>query len=85
MKRIGNFLFVEQWFNDHKPEQAIVNINSIDNICSNQLRDGKQHSVIETSTGKIALTGDHNDNIMDLSELLKKENKGVNTKVIENE
>lgn len=71
MKRIGNFLFVEQWFADHKPEQAIVNINKIDNICSHQLSDGKQHSVIKTPEGKIALAGNHNDNIIELSGLLR--------------
>lgn len=70
MKRIGNFLFVEQWFTDHEPEQAIVNIDKIDNICSKALLDGKQHSVIETPEGKIGLTGNHNNNIIELSKLL---------------
>lgn len=79
MKRIGNFLFVEQWFADHEPEQAIVNINTIDTICTSKLADRKQHSVIETQTAKIALTGDHDDNIMDLSELLKEDNKAVDS------
>lgn len=72
MKRIGNFLFVEQHFSDHKPEQAIVDINSIECIIANELRDGKQHTVIETNSAKVALTGDHNDNIVRLAELLEK-------------
>lgn len=71
MKRIGNFLFVEQWFNDHKPEQAIINISKIDNICSNELLDCRQHTVIETSKDRVAITGEHADNIIELSELLK--------------
>lgn len=72
MKRIGNFLFVEQWFGDHKPEQAIVDINSIEFITTNELRDCKQHTVIVTNSAKVVLPGDHNDNIIQLAELLEK-------------
>lgn len=72
MKRIGNFLFVEQWFNDHEPEQAIVNINSIKCIVANELLDCKQHTMIELNSAKMALTGNHNDNIIKLAELLEK-------------
>lgn len=75
MKRIGNFLFIEQWFEDHEPEQAIININKIDNICSAEMSDYKQHSVIETPEGNIAITGDHNDNIIELSKLLSTPNE----------
>ena len=73
MKRIGNFLFVEQWFNDHEPEQAIVNINSIECIGANELPDCHQHTVIETNSAKIALTGNHSDNITELSRVLSNE------------
>jgi len=74
MKRIGNFLFVEQWFNDHEPEQAIVNINSIKCVVANELSDCKQHTMIEMGMhgAKIALAGDHNDNLIQLAELLEK-------------
>lgn len=72
MKRIGNFLFVEQWFNDHEPEQAVVNINSIECIVANELSDCRQHTMIETIDAKMALTGNHNDNIIQLAELLEK-------------
>lgn len=74
MKRIGNFLFVEQWFNDHEPEQAIVNINSIKCVVANELPNCKQHTMIEMGMhgAKIALAGDHNDNLIQLAELLEK-------------
>ena len=71
MKRIGNFLFVEQWFDDHKPEQAIINIDMIDSICTSELHDGKQHTLIRMQDEHIAITGEHTDNIIELSELLK--------------
>lgn len=70
MKRIGNFLFVEQWFKDHEPEQAIVNINSIDCIVANELPDCRQHTIIEINRAKIALTGNHDDNIIELAKNL---------------
>lgn len=71
MKRIGNFLFVDQWYKDlDEPMPSIVNINLIDNICANMLNDHKQHTVIETTSSKIALTGDHFDNMIRLAELL---------------
>lgn len=72
MKRIGNFLFVEQWFNDHESEQAVINIDVIECIVANELRDRRQHTVIATTDAKIALVGDHNDNIIKLAELLEK-------------
>lgn len=72
MKRIGNFLFVEQWFSDHEPEQAIINIDSIECIVANELSDCRQHTIIKTKGAKTALTGDHDDNIILLAELLEK-------------
>lgn len=74
MKRIGNFLFVEQWFNDHKPEQAIVNIDSIKCVVANKLSDCKQHTMIgmKMDNASMALTGDHADNIIELAKLLEK-------------
>lgn len=69
MKRIGNFLFVEQWFEDHKPEQAIININQIDVIYTNHI-DGKQRTIIKTPESKIVLTGEHDDNIIELAKNL---------------
>lgn len=72
MKRIGNFLFVEQWFNEHEPEQAVVNIDSIECIVANELSDCRQHTMIETTDAKMALTGNHVDNIIKLAELLEK-------------
>ena len=72
MKRIGNFLFIEQWFNDHKPEQAVINIDVINHIYASELLDGKQHTLIKTQNeDHIAITGEHADNIIELSELLK--------------
>lgn len=70
MKRIGNFLFVEQWFKDHKPEQAIINIDQIDVIYTNHI-DGKQRTIIETPESKIVLTGEHDNNIIELAKNLK--------------
>lgn len=69
MKRIGNFLFIEQWFEDHNPEQAIVNVNQIDTVYANNIA-GKQRTVIETPESKIVLTGEHNDNIIELAKNL---------------
>ena len=72
MKRIGNFLFVEQWFNDHEPEQAVININAIECIAANELNDYRQHTMIDTNSARMALTGNHDDNIIQLAELLEK-------------
>ena len=70
MKRIGNFLFVEQWFKDATPRQAIVSINAITCICAENVCN-HEYTVIElTNDTKIALTGEHVDNIVDLSKLL---------------
>lgn len=75
MKKIGNFLFVEQWFKEDSPRPTIISINTIayiraTNICENGIRYG-EHTVIElTNDTKIALTGEHVDNIVDLSKLL---------------
>lgn len=72
MKRIGNFLFVEQWFNDHEPEQAVINIDAIECVVANELSDCRQHTMIETKGAKMALAGNHVDNIIKLAELLEK-------------
>lgn len=71
MKRIGNFLFVDQWYKDlDEPMPAIININMIDNICTQKLEDRKQHTIVETSSAKVVLAGDHFDNMIRLAELL---------------
>ena len=71
MKRIGTFLFVDQWFKDlDEPMPAIININMIDNVCCNLMVDKKQHTVVETPSSKIVLVGEHFDNMIRLSELL---------------
>ena len=76
MKRIGNFLFVEQWFKKDSPRPAIISINAIahiraTDICDNGISYGEHTNIELTTNTKIALTGNHDDNIIELSELLK--------------
>lgn len=70
MKRIGNFLFVEQWFIDCEPRPMIININLI-GVIHAQTCEGRERTAIDLSTNdRIYLTGEHDDNIIELSELL---------------
>ncbi len=70
MKKIGNFLFAEQWFIDDEPRPMIININSIE-VVHAQICEGRERTAIDLSTNdRIYLTGDHDDNIVELSELL---------------
>ena len=75
MKRIGNFLFVEQWFKKDPPSPAIISINAIGyiratDICDDGIPYGEHTSIELTNNTKIALTGNHDDNIIELSQLL---------------
>lgn len=73
MKRIGNFLFVEQWFQDAVPCQAVIAINAITCIFPQNFRNTGGRTVIELSTdSKFILTGKHEDNIITLAKLLEK-------------
>lgn len=80
MRRIGNYLFVEQCFRDAEPHQAIVAINAIENICAHEIANCGQRTVIETSNSKIALSGNHDDNIIELSILLAEQEKRISRK-----
>lgn len=76
MKRIGNFLFVEQWFINAAPRQAIVNIDRINTIYEHFI-DDEDRTVIETPESNMVLTGNHDDNIIELSRVLGKANEDV--------
>lgn len=74
MKRIGNFLFVEQYYRDADiTPQAIIAIDSIACICSQNVLGNGQNTVIELSNkSQLIITGEHDDNIIELSKLLEK-------------
>lgn len=74
MKRIGNFLFVEQCYKDADiTPQAVIAIDSITCICSQNVLGNCQSTIIELSNeSKLIITGEHDDNIIMLSKLLEK-------------
>lgn len=74
MRRIGNFLFVEQCYNDTDiTPQAIIAIDSITCIYSQNVLGNRQSTIIALSNeSALIITGEHDDNIIMLSKLLEK-------------
>ena len=70
MRRIGNFLFVQQQFIDAEPNDAIIAIDDIA-IIMEQCENNKIFTKIILKSGNgIRITGEHVDNIIELSKLL---------------
>lgn len=73
MKKIGNFLLVEQAFGDHNPTKAMINLAHIAIISEHQL-NGEPHTCIETiNDTRIAITGDPEENMAKLTSILSYE------------
>lgn len=70
MRRIGNFLFVQQQFIDAEPNDAIIAIDDIA-IVMEQCENNKTFTkIVLKSDNVIRITGEHIDNIINLSKLL---------------
>ncbi|MBQ7819931.1 MAG: hypothetical protein IJ341_09580 [Bacteroidales bacterium] len=70
MRRIGNFLFVQQQFIDAEPNDAIIAIDDIA-VVMEQCENNKAFTkIILKSDNCIRITGEHVDNIIELSKLL---------------
>lgn len=74
MKKIGNFLFVEQSFTDtEKTKIAVININCIDNITCRKVKEVGEDIVIETNNTEILVKDTNNTFFAEFEEVLKNE------------
>lgn len=73
MKRIGNFLFTEASYPDTEESRPLIlAINSIVAVYA-ITRKGKERTTVATNAdARFEITGEHDDNIIELSKLLEK-------------